>query len=59
MIYIHTIVIARTHDAMKMVHGGLKNRFELPHSVARLFNVVKVLGSACVGLLLLLRFRYD
>ena len=42
-----------------MAHVGLKDRFELPHSVARLFNVVKILGSAVTAVRSVVNIVYD
>ncbi len=42
-----------------MAHVGLKDRFESPHSVAHLFNVVKILGSAVTAVQSVVNIVYD
>ncbi len=61
--YIIDIMILRAHGIYSiwrnMAHVGLKDRFELPHSVARLFNVVKILGSAVTAVRSVVNIVYD
>ncbi len=61
--YIIDILILRAHGIYSiwrnMAHVGLKDRFELPHSVARLFNVVKILGSAVTAVRSVVNIVYD
>ncbi len=61
--YIIDIMILRAHGIYSiwrnMWHVGLKDRFELPHSVACLFNVVKILGSAVTAVRSVVNIVYD
>ncbi len=61
--YIIDIMILRAHGIYSiwrnMAHVGLKDRFELPHFVARLFNVVKILGSAVTAVRSVVNIVYD
>ncbi len=61
--YIIDIMILRAHGIYSiwrnMAHVGLKDRFELPHSFARLFNVVKILGSAVTAVRSVVNIVYD